>query len=61
MLSWACGYHEAMQVDKREFDAVLGKLLKSEPLPKAAIAPKKASPLQTPKRKALARTRFNSW
>lgn len=41
-----------MQVDKQKFDALLGKLLKSEPLPKAAIAPKKASLPQTPKRKA---------
>lgn len=41
-----------MQVDKQEFDTLLGKLLKSEPLPKAAIAPKTVSLLKALKRKA---------
>lgn len=40
------------KVEKEKFDAILGKLLKAEPLPKSAIAPKKASLPQAPKRKA---------
>jgi hypothetical protein len=32
---------DAMEVDKTQFDELLGKLLKAKPLPKAAI-PKKA-------------------
>jgi hypothetical protein len=31
-----------MEVDKDQFDTILGKLLKASPLPKAAIPPKRA-------------------
>ena len=41
-----------MEVDKQQFDAMLGKLLKAAPLPKAEIAPKRASPRPAPKRSA---------
>ena len=50
-LLWRCmmGVYY-MQVDKQQFDTMLGKLLKAAPLPKAEIAPKRASPHLAPKR-----------
>jgi hypothetical protein len=44
-----------MQVDKRQFDALLGKLLAAKPLPKAAIAPKRASATPKPAKRPVPR------
>ena len=44
-----------MQVDKQKFDALLGKLIAAKPLPKAAIAPKRAGATPKPARRPAQR------
>ena len=40
-----------LKVDKAAFDAVLGKLLSSRPMPKSTISPKRARPKKATDRK----------